>query len=513
MLKPSLSLKANVETQDAAARVQARRRHHNAATDDKLALATRRHFLGAGAAGLGGLALASLLSETGAAGPATPAVEPFAPRPAHYGARVKNVIFLSMSGGPSHLDLFDYKPVLVERDGQDCPATLTNGKPFAFTSGTPKLLGTPQKFAQHGGSGAWVSAALPRLAEVVDELTIIKSLHTDQFNHGPAELLLLTGIPRTAGRPSIGSWVTYGLGSENRDLPGFIVFVSGGSLPSSGKAGWGSGFLPSVYQGVQCRTGGDPVLSLSDPEGMDRSLRRLSLDALHDLNVLQERELGHPETATRIAQYEMAFRMQVVVPELMDLSQEPAHILEDYGAQPGAASFANNCLLARRLVEKGVRFVQLSDWGWDFHGTNPGEDIRDNLVTRCRLMDRPVAALIRDLKQRGLLDETLVVWTGEFGRTPFREGRTAAGPHLGRDHHPFSNTMFMVGGGLKKGFQLGATDELGFHVVENPVQIHDVQATILHLLGMDHTRLTYRFQGRDFRLTDVYGRVVEEVLV
>lgn len=479
-------------------------------TFDHLTRVTRRHFVRDGSLGLGGVALASLLNADARGAPS--ADEPFAPAASHFSPRVKNAIFLSMSGGPSHLDLFDYKPELVRRDGEDCPKSLTDGKPFAFTSGTPKLLGTPQKFQQHGQCGAWVSAAMPKVAELADDLTFIKSLQTDQFNHGPAELLLLTGIPRTAGRPSLGSWVTYGLGSENRDLPGFIVFVSGGSLPSSGKAGWGSGFLPSVYQGVQCRTGGDPVLYLSDPEGMDRALRRLSLDALNDLNRVQSRELGNPETQTRIAQYEMAFRMQLVVPELMDLSKEPAHLLEDYGAQPGAASFANNCLLARRLIEKGVRFVQLSDWGWDFHGTKAEEDLRENLVKRCTLMDRPVAALIRDLKQRGLLDETLVVWMGEFGRTPFREGRTAAGPHVGRDHHPFSNTMFMAGGGLKPGFTLGATDELGFHVTENPVHVHDVQATILHLLGMDHTRLTYRFQGRDYRLTDVHGTVIKEVL-
>ncbi|HEY0984340.1 DUF1501 domain-containing protein [Schlesneria sp.] len=477
---------------------------------EALAHVTRRHFLGSGSLGLGGLALSSLLGHSLEG--ASSAEEPFAPTASHYPARVKNVILLSLSGGPSHLDLFDYKPELSKRDGQDCPASLTEGKPFAFTSGTPKLLGTPQKFAQYGQSGAWVSAAMPNVAAIADELTFIKSLHTDQFNHGPAELLLLTGIPRTAGRPSIGSWVTYGLGSESQDVPGFIVFTSGGSLPSSGKAGWGSGFLPSVYQGVQCRTGGDPVLYLSDPEGMDRSLRRQSLDALNDLNRIHARQLKQAETATRIAQYEMAFRMQAVVPELMDLSQEPAGLLEDYGAQPGAASFANNCLLARRLVEKGVRFVQLSDWGWDFHGTNPNEDLRDNLVKRCTLMDRPVAALIRDLKNRGLLDETLVIWIGEFGRTPFREGRTAAGPYVGRDHHPFSNTMFMAGGGLKRGYTLGATDELGFNVVENPVHIHDIQATILHLLGLDHTKLTYRFQGRDYRLTDVGGKVIQEVL-
>ncbi|MGP0062158.1 MAG: DUF1501 domain-containing protein [Isosphaeraceae bacterium] len=479
---------------------------------DRCAEQTRRYFLRNGSLGLGGLALAGILEADSPAPGAAPAEDPFAPRPPQFPAKVKNVIFLSMSGGPPHLDLFDYKPELVRRDGRDCPASLMAGKPFAFTGGTPKLQGTPQKFRQHGRSGAWVSAALPNLARIADDLTFIKSVVTDQFNHGPAELLLTTGIPRTAGRPSLGSWVSYGLGSENRDLPGFIVFVSGGSLPSAGKSGWGNGFLPSVYQGVQCRTGGDPVLYLSDPEGMDRALRRSSLDALKDLNSLQADELNHPETATRIAQYELAFRMQTVVPELMDIAREPANVLAEYGAEPGAASFANNCLLARRLVEKGVRFVQLFDWGWDFHGTNAGEDIGDNLIRRCAAMDRSVAALIRDLKRRGLLEETLVIWMGEFGRTPFREGRTAAGPYIGRDHHPFSNTLFLVGGGLKAGVTYGATDELGFHVTEGTVHIHDVQATLLHLLGLDHTRLTYRFQGRDYRLTDVDGRVVKEIL-
>jgi hypothetical protein len=477
---------------------------------DLLAHRTRRHFLRDGSLGLGGLALSMLLGDRDSLG--APAANPFAPRQPHHPPKVKNVIFLSMSGGPSHLDLFDYKPELVKRTGELCPESLMQGKAFAFTAGVPKLLGSPQKFRQHGKGGAWLSAALPRLAEVADDLTFVRSLRTDQFNHGPAELLLFTGIPRTAGRPSLGSWVTYGLGSENQDLPGFVVFVSGGSLPSAGKSAWGNGFLPSVYQGVQCRTGGDPVLYLSDPEGMDRSLRRLSLDALGDLNRLQPGGSSQPETDTRITQYELAFRMQAVVPELMDVSREPAAVLDAYGALPGAASFANNCLLARRLVEKGVRFVQLFDWGWDFHGTGPAEDIRDNLVERCKSMDRPVAALIKDLKQRGLLDETLVVWMGEFGRTPFREGRSADGKHLGRDHHPMSNTMFMAGGGLKPGFTLGATDELGFNVVEDPVHPHDVQATLLHLLGLDHTRLTYRFQGRDFRLTDVSGQVIKKIL-
>lgn len=345
-----------------------------------------------------------------------------------------------------------------------------------------------------------------------DDLARQGDLRLDQREAATAELLLLTGIPRTAGRPSMGAWVTYGLGSENSDLPGFIVFVSGGALPSSGKAGWGSGFLPSVFQGVQCRTGGDPILHLSNPEGMSRVLRRTSLDALRDLNQAFPEELHHGETASRIAQYELAFRMQAVVPELMDLSNEPGAILEEYGAQPGAASFGNNCLLARRLVEKGVRFVQLSDWGWDFHGNQANEDIGEVLKKRCAIMDRGVAALITDLKRRSLLEETLIVWVGEFGRTPFRESRTAGGPWKGRDHHPFSNTMFFAGGGLRHGFSYGATDELGFHVTENPVGPHDVQATILHLLGLDHLRLTYRFQGRDFRLTDVEGQVIEPIL-
>jgi hypothetical protein len=470
----------------------------------RTALLTRRHFLRTGSLGLGAIALAGLTGESRAA-------DPLSPRPPQFTPKVKNVIFLHMSGAPPHLDLYDYKPELVKRNDQPCPESLTKGKTFAFTSGTPKLLGTPQKFAQHGHSGAWLSEAVPGLASIADDLTFIKSMYSDQFNHAPAELLLYTGSPRQ-GRPSFGSWVTYGLGSESRDLPGFIVLVSGGVLPSAGKSAWGSGFLPSVYQGVQCRTGGDPVLYVSDPEGIDRDMRRLSLDAIRDLNELQEKELGSPETVTRIAQYEMAFRMQVAVPEVMDVSKETKETLERYGAQPGAASFANNCLLARRLIEKGVRYVQLFDWGWDFHGTGPGEDIKTGLPERCKKMDRPVTALIRDLKSRGLLNETLVVWTGEFGRTPFREGRTASGKNLGRDHHPDCYTMFMTGAGLKPGLTYGSSDELGFHVGENPVHVHDLQATILHLLGFDHERLTYRFQGRDFRLTDVHGRVVRDVL-
>jgi hypothetical protein len=310
----------------------------------------------------------------------------------------------------------------------------------------------------------------------------------------------------------MGSWVTYGLGTENKNLPGFVVLVSSGTQPSAGPSAWGSGFLPSVFQGVQCRSKGDPVLFVSDPPGMDRAMRRRTLDVIRELNEAQEAELGHPETVTRIAQYELAYRMQISVPEVMDISREPKHTLDAYGANPGAASFANNCLLARRLVEQGVRFVQLFDWGWDFHGTSEREDIRGGLTKKCAQMDRPVAALLQDLRQRGLLDETLVVWGGEFGRTPFREGRTAGGDILGRDHYPDCFSIFLAGAGVKKGIAYGETDELGFSVTRDKVDIYDLQATILHLLGFNHEKLTFRFQGRDFRLTDVHGQVVKGIL-
>jgi hypothetical protein len=465
---------------------------------------TRRHFLGQGALGLGSFALAQLARANAPA-------NPLAPRPPHYPAKVKNIIYLHMAGSPPHLDLFDYKPALHQRTGQDCPQDFLKGRRFAFTSGVPKLLGTPQRFAQHGKSGAWVSEALPQLATLVDELTFIKSMHTDQFNHAPAELVLFTGSPQF-GRPSMGSWVTYGLGSESQNLPGFIALVSSGTFPSAGNSVWNNGFLPSVFQGVQCRSQGDPVLYVSNPAGMDRAMRRRSLDALRDLNELQAAELGSPETRTRIAQYELAFRMQTAVPEVMDINREPKHIIDMYGAQPGGASFANNCLLARRLVEQGVRFVQLHDWGWDFHGTGADTGITDGLRNKCRGMDRAVTALLRDLKARGMLEQTLVIWGGEFGRSPFREGRTAASAVLGRDHHPFSYTIFLAGAGMKPGLTYGSSDELGFDVGDSPVHPHDLQATILHLLGLEHTRLTYRYQGRDFRLTDVFGNVVHDIL-
>ena len=473
---------------------------------------TRRHFLKSSAAGLGAAALASLFERDAVGMTRRDNAAPLRPRAPHFASRAKRVIYLHLTGSPPHLDLWDYKPELVKRDGQDCPDAFLKGKRFAFTSGTPKLLGTPRKFLQYGQGGVWMSDALPHLHEVADELCVIRSMHTDQFNHAPAELLVYTGSPR-AGRPSLGSWVTYGLGSENENLPGFVVLISSGVQPNGGKNSFGSGFLPSVFQGVQCRSKGDPVLYASDPEGLDRQLRRASLDALRELNELQGQELGHPETATRIAQYELAYRMQMSVPEVMDINRETPATLEAYGAQPGGASFANNCLLARRLVEQGVRYVQLFDWGWDFHGTGPAEDIRDGLTKKCATMDRPVAALIKDLRQRGLLDETLIVLGGEFGRTPFREGRTAKGDILGRDHYPDCFTMVMAGGGIKGGTTYGESDELGFSVATDKVHVHDLQATILHQLGFDHERLTFRFQGRDYRLTDVAGEVVQGILV
>ena len=436
---------------------------------------------------------------------------PLAPRKPHYAAKAKRVIYLHMSGGPPHLDIFDYKPELVKRDGQDCPDSILKGRTFAFTTGVPKLMGTPRKFQRYGKAGIWMSDAVPHFQQIADEITVVRSMHTDQFNHAPAELLLFTGHARQ-GRPSMGSWATYGLGTENQDLPGFVVLISSGVQPSGGQGCWGSGFVPSVFQGVQCRSKGDPVLFVSDPPGMNREMRRKTLDALNKLNQMQVEQLGHPETVTRMAQYELAFRMQASVPGVMDISQEPKHVQEAYGAQPGEASFANNCLLARRLVEQGVRFVHLFDWGWDFHGTGPNEDIRDGLTNKMARTDKPVAALIKDLKQRGLLEDTLVVWGGEFGRTPFREGRTAKGAQLGRDHYPDCYTMFMAGGGIKAGFDYGSTDELGFAVAENKVHVHDLQATIMHLLGFDHERLTYRFQGRDYRLTDIHGHVVKDLL-
>ena len=436
---------------------------------------------------------------------------PLLPRKSHFSSKAKRVIYIHLTGSPPHLDLWDYKPELVKRTDQECPDEFIKGKQFAFTSGTPKLMGTPRTFSQHGKSGMWMSDAIPHLHQHADDLCVIKSMHTDQFNHAPAELFVHTGFPQP-GRPSFGAWTTYGLGSENQDLPGYVVLISSGTQPNGGKNSFSAGFIPSVYQGVQCRSKGDPVLYVSNPPGMDRSLRRASLDALRDLNQKAAEDFAHPETLTRIAQYELAYRMQASVPDVMDISNESQKTLDAYGAEVGGASLGNNCLLARRLAEKGVRFVQLFDWGWDYHGTNPKEDIRDGLTRKCATMDKPISALIQDLKERGLFDETLIIIGGEFGRTPFREGRTSKGKVLGRDHFPDCYTMIMAGGGVKGGHVHGESDELGFSITKDPVHVHDLQATWMHLLGFDHEQLTYRFQGRDYRLTDVHGHVVKDLI-
>ena len=472
---------------------------------------TRRHFLSTSGIGLGAMALSSLSGSPARASIGIDPIQPMALRPPHHEPKARRVIYLHLTGSPPNLDIYDYKPELVNRHGQDCPQSFLEGKTFAFTSGIPKLLGTPRRFAQYGESGTWLSDAVPNLQKVVDDICFIHSMNTDQFNHAPAELLVYTGSPRS-GRPSLGSWVTYGLGTENQDLPGFVVLISSGVQPNGGANSFGSGFLPSVFQGVQCRSKGEPILYVSDPSGMDRSLRRRSLDAVKQLNEYQAKELGHPETLTRIAQYELAYRMQTSIPEVMDISRETKETQEAYGARPGESSFANNCLLARRLVEQGVRYVQLFDWGWDFHGTRVASSIEQGLTDKWAATDRPIAALINDLKERGLFDDTLIICGGEFGRTPFREGRTANANTLGRDHYPDCFTVWMAGGGVKSGYNYGATDELGFKVTENLVHVHDLQATIMYLLGFDHEELSFRFQGRDFRLTDVHGHVMHSLL-
>jgi uncharacterized protein (DUF1501 family) len=478
--------------------------------EEYLKYRTRRQFFKDCGVGLGTVALASLLNDKLFAAPATPADDPLAPKPSHFPAKAKHVIYLHMAGAPSTLDLFDYKPKLIELNGKPCPESYIRGQQFAFIKGTPKLLGTPHKFAKHGQSGQEMSNILPHLATVADELAIVRSMHTDQFNHAPAQLFVHTGSPRL-GRPGMGAWLSYGLGTENRNLPSFVVLVSGTAAPDGGASLWGSAFLPTIHQGVQLRSQGDPVLFLSNPDGMDAAGRRRSLDALKALNEQRLGAVGDPEIQTRISQYELAYRMQTSVPEVMDIAKEPKEVHDLYGTKPGQKAFANNCLLARRLVEAGVRFVQLYHWGWDSHGESMGNDLRYGLVDRCKETDQACAALIKDLRRRGLLDETLIVWGGEFGRTPMNEERNGS-KWLGRDHHQHAFTVWMAGGGVKAGQTLGATDDLGYHVVEDPVPVHDLQATILHLLGLNHERLTYRFQGRDYRLTDVFGNVVKKLL-
>ena len=475
---------------------------------DNLQAVTRRHFFGRLAGGIGAAALASMLEPHALAGSMPP--DPMAPRPPHFPAKAKRVIYLHMAGSPSQLDLFDNKPRLAELNGQDCPDSLIKKERFAFIKGVPKMLGSPYKFAPAGKSGLMLSELLPNLASVADDICLVRSMWTDQFNHAPAQLFLHTGSPRL-GRPGMGSWLTYGLGSESQNLPGFVVLTSGGKTPDGGASLWGSAFLPTVYQGVQCRSQGDPVLYVSNPEGMSSRVRRESLDALRDLNEMHLKQVGDPETLTRISQYELAYRMQTSVPELMDISKEPAAVKELYGIEPGKVSFANNCLLARRLLERGTRFVQLYHWGWDSHGTSPGDDLMTSLPQRCKETDKPTTALLKDLKQRGLLEDTLVIWGGEFGRTPMNEERNGS-KFLGRDHHPHCFSLWMAGGGIKSGTSYGETDELGYHIVKDKVHVHDLQATILHCLGINHEKLTYRFQGRDYRLTDVHGEVVKGLL-
>ena len=433
-------------------------------------------------------------------------------RPPHLPGKAKSVIFLHMAGAPSQLEMFDFKPDLAKLHNLDCPPSLLEGKKFAFIRGVPKMLGPQASFSRHGQSGAWISENLPHFSGIADQVSFLKAVTTDQFNHAPAQLMVHTGVPRL-GRPSIGSWVTYGLGSENSDLPGFVVLTSGGKTPDAGKSVWGSGFLPSVYQGVQCRSEGDPVLYLNDPDGVSRDLKRATIDAINGVNQLHADVYGDPETATRIAQYEMAYKMQISVPEAMNINNEPEYIHQLYGTQPGRESFANNCLLARKLVEKGVRFVQLFDWGWDAHGDSAGNAVDIGLREKCRMIDRPMTALILDLKQRGLLDQTLVVWGSEFGRTPMQENREGKQmPYYGRDHHLEAFTMWMAGGGIRQGASWGETDEIGYYPVNGKVSLHDVQATILNQMGLDHERLTYQFQGRPFRLTDVAGKVIREIV-
>jgi hypothetical protein len=460
-------------------------------------LLSRRWFLRDCGIGMGGLAFHTLMSQAAHAAGG----DAMAPRAPHFKAKAKNVIYLFMAGAPSHLELFDYKPQLAKFSGTLPPPDLIKGYRAAFINPSSKLLGPKFKFAKHGECGAEISELLPHLAGIVDDIAIVKSLVTDAFNHAPAQIMMNTGAQQF-GRPSMGAWVTYGLGSESRDLPGFVVFSSGKKGPSGGNSNWGCGFLPTVYQGVQFRGTGDPVLYLSNPPGVDRDLQRDSLDAVRALNEERLSHVGDPEIATRINSFEMAFRMQSSAPELMDLSKESKETLEMYGAQPGKSSFANNCLLARRLVERGVRFVQLFHEAWDQHG-NLVKDLRKN----CEDTDRAATALVRDLKARGLLEDTLVIWGGEFGRTPMVQGGDD-----GRDHHPNAFSIWMAGGGVKPGITLGETDDFAFNVVKDKVHVHDLNATILQLLGFEHTKLTYRFQGRDFRLTDVHGTVVRDLI-
>jgi hypothetical protein len=470
---------------------------------ERLQQVTRRKFFQQCGTGMGALALASLLEPKLFAADAARQIGP------HFAPKAKNIIYLFQSGGPSHLDLFDYKPELIKLDGKKMPAEMLKNIRLAQIGKDAAVLGTKYKFQQYGKSGVWLSELLPHLQSVVDDVCFVQGFYSEAFNHDPATLFMNTGA-QLAGRPSMGSWFSYGLGSENKDLPAFVVLMTGVGQPLTNSA-WGSGFLPTQHQGVTLRSQGEPVLFVSNPPGVTSERRRQSLDVLRDLNTAHYDVLRDPEIQTRIAAYELAYRMQTSVPDVMDISKEPPAMHEMYGTTPGRASFANNCLLARRLVERGVRFVQLYQRGWDHHGGADGNLIFD-LKKRCQETDQPAVALIKDLKQRGLLDETLVVWGGEFGRTPMMQGNLKP-DQIGRDHHPHGYTVWLAGGGIKPGIRYGGTDDFGFYAAEKKVHVHDLHATILHLFGLDHTKLTYRFQGRDFRLTDVHGEVVKEILV
>ena len=462
---------------------------------------TRRWFFRECGVGLGSIALGSLLGKASAATTAIEQENPLAPKLPHHAPKAKRVIFLFQAGAPSHLDLFDNKPELAKWNGKLPPAELLKGYRSAFINPNSTLLAPKFKFAKYGQSGAELSELLPYTAQIVDDIAIVKSMQTDAFNHAPAQIFMNTGSQQF-GRPSMGAWSTYGLGSESTDLPGYVVFSTGTKGTSGGPGNYGCGFLPSVYQGVPFRGQGDPVLYLSNPKGVDNKMQRDSLDALKHLNEQRLGAVGDPEIATRINSFELAYRMQASAPELMDLSKESKETLEMYGAEPGKSSYANSCLLARRLIERGTRFVQIFHEAWDHHG-----GLTKGLQDQCLKTDKASAALVKDLKQRGLLEDTIVIWGGEFGRTPMVQGGND-----GRDHHPNAFTMWMAGGGIKSGITLGKSDEFGFNAVEDKVHVHDLHATLLHLLGFDHTRLTYRFQGRDFRLTDVAGEVVKKLL-
>ncbi|HEY7617185.1 MAG TPA: DUF1501 domain-containing protein, partial [Terriglobales bacterium] len=487
---------------------------------------TRRHFLRTLGGGLGTLFMGTLAAKyatsTKLSGSTTKvphldftrdSSRPLSPLPPQFAAKARRVIYLHMAGAPSQLELFEHKPVLKRLDGQDCPASFLAGKRFAFINGVPKLLCSQYPFHQTGQSGQWISDRLPYLEKHIDDLCFIKSMHTDQFNHAPAQLLVQTGNARL-GYASLGSWVLYGLGTENQNLPGFIVLLSGGKSPDGGKQLWSSGFLPSVYQGVQCRSHGEPVLYLDNPPGVSRALRRSMLDVIDQINQHTYAEFGNPETVTRIAQYEMAFRMQMEASDAMDIRKEPDAVHARYGSKPGESSFANNCLVARRLAERGVRFIQLYHWGWDSHGSAANEALNIGFVDRCREVDQPTAALLADLKQRGLLEDTLVVWGGEFGRTPMRENRGGQEMKwIGRDHNPGAFTVWLAGAGVKPGTTHGETDDMGYEIVNDPVEVRDLHATMLYLLGFDHHKLNYLFQGLEQKLTSVKpARVVAEIL-